>query len=154
MAGIVGFAKALELAQDDLAAREAENSRLARLRDQLIAGLTALAGVTLTGHPTDRLPNSASFLVEGVEGGDLVAALDLEGIAASTGSACTTGSAEPSHVLLAMGIESERSPWLAAAHRGTGHDRGRCAPHHRGDGGPCSAGCGPGWGERAEVASA
>ena len=79
------------------------------LRDQLIAGLTALPGVTLTGHPTERLPNSASFLVDGVEGGDLVAALDLEGIAASTGSACTTGSAEPSHVLLAMGFEPEQA---------------------------------------------
>jgi len=109
VAGIVGFARALELAQDDLVGRESENARLARLRDQLIAGLTALPGVTLTGHPTDRLPNSASFLVDGVEGGDLVAALDLEGIAASTGSACTTGSAEPSHVLLAMGFEPEQA---------------------------------------------
>jgi cysteine desulfurase len=109
VAGIVGFARALELAQDDLVARESENARLARLRDQLIAGFTALPGVTLTGHPTDRLPNSASFLVDGVEGGDLVAALDLEGIAASTGSACTTGSAEPSHVLLAMGFEPEQA---------------------------------------------
>jgi cysteine desulfurase len=109
VAGIVGFARALQLAQDDLVARENENARLSRLRDQLIAGLTALPGVALTGHPTERLPNSASFLVEGVEGGDLVAALDLEGIAASTGSACTTGSAEPSHVLLAMGYEPEEA---------------------------------------------
>jgi cysteine desulfurase len=108
VAGIVGFARALDLAQDP-SAREAENARLASLRDQLIAALTALPGVSLTGHPTERLPNSASFLVDGVEGGDLVAALDLEGIAASTGSACTTGSAEPSHVLLAMGIESEQA---------------------------------------------
>jgi cysteine desulfurase len=74
-------------------------------RDRLIAGLTSLAGVTLTGHPSERLPNSASFVIEGIEGGDLVAALDLEGIEASTGSACTTGSVEPSHVLLAMGID-------------------------------------------------
>jgi cysteine desulfurase len=65
------------------------------------------ASDTLTGHPTERLPNSASFVIEGVEGGDLVAALDLEGIEASTGSACTTGSVEPSHVLLAMGIEPQ-----------------------------------------------
>ncbi|HET7520053.1 MAG TPA: cysteine desulfurase family protein [Candidatus Limnocylindria bacterium] len=102
VAGIVGFARALELAD---AEREAEGERQAALRDRLIAEMTALPGVTLTGHPTERLPNSASLLVEGVEGGDLVAALDLEGVAASTGSACTTGSAEPSHVLLAMGIE-------------------------------------------------
>jgi cysteine desulfurase len=61
--------------------------------------------VMLTGHPTERLPNSASFAIDGLEGGDLVAALDLDGIEASTGSACTTGSVEPSHVLLAMGID-------------------------------------------------
>jgi cysteine desulfurase len=107
VAGIVGFARALELAQADAPAREAENARLAALRDELVAGLTALPGVTLTGHPRQRLPNNASFVIDGVEGGDLVAALDLEGIAASTGSACTTGSADPSHVLLAMGIEPE-----------------------------------------------
>jgi cysteine desulfurase len=109
VAGIVGFARALELAQDDVVARETENARVARLRDQLIEGLSALPGITLTGHPTERLPNSASVLVDGVEGGDLVAALDLEGIAVSTGSACTTGSAEPSHVLLAMGYEPEQA---------------------------------------------
>ena len=96
--GIVGFARALELLDRETRAEGA-------LRDRLIAGLTAIDGVTLTGHPTERLPNSASFVVEGVEGGDLVAALDLEGIEASTGSACTSGSTEPSHVLLAMGID-------------------------------------------------
>jgi cysteine desulfurase len=75
------------------------------LRDRLIGGLVALPDVQLTGHSTDRLPNSASVVIPGVEGGDLVAALDLDGIEASTGSACTTGSVEPSHVLLAMGID-------------------------------------------------
>jgi cysteine desulfurase len=104
VAGIVGFARALELAQ---AGRVEAKGRLAALRDQLIAGLGSLPGVALTGHPVERLPNSASFLIDGVEGGDLVAALDLEGIAASTGSACTTGSTDPSHVLLAMGIEPQ-----------------------------------------------
>ncbi len=97
VAGIAGFAAAMGLAY-----RDATNLR--PLRDRLIAGATSLDGVTLTGHPTERLPNSASFVIEGVDGGDLVAALDLEGIEASTGSACTTGSVEPSHVLLAMGI--------------------------------------------------
>jgi cysteine desulfurase len=105
--GIVGFARAIELAQADPVARDVENARLAGLRDALIAGLTSIPLVFLTGEPDDRLPNNASFLVRGVEGGDLVAALDLEGIEASTGSACTTGSAEPSHVLLAMGIDEE-----------------------------------------------
>jgi cysteine desulfurase len=107
VAGIVGLARALELAQADAGARDAENARLTGLRDGLVAGLTSIPGVTLTGHPDGRLPNNASVVVEGIEGGDAVAALDLEGIEVSTGSACTTGSAEPSHVLLAMGIPPE-----------------------------------------------
>jgi cysteine desulfurase len=109
VAAIVGFARALELAQGDQAARDAENGRLAALRDRLIAEATAIVEVELTGHPTERLANNASFLAEGVEGGDLVAGLDLEGVEASTGSACTTGSTEPSHVLLAMGIGADRA---------------------------------------------
>lgn len=99
VAGIVGFAAAMMQMVPAL--------EVAALRDRLVAGLTALDGVELTGHPTERLPNSASFVVEGIEGGDLVAALDLEGIETSTGSACTTGSVEPSHVLLAMGIDPQ-----------------------------------------------
>ena len=98
VAAAAGFAAAIRLAY-------AGSAPLAPLRDRLIAGLAALPGVALTGHPTERLPNSASFVIDGVEGGDLVAALDLEGIEASTGSACTTGSVDPSHVLLAMGID-------------------------------------------------
>jgi cysteine desulfurase len=98
VAGAVGFARALQLVA------EAE-ANVAELRDALVRGMTALPGVALTGHPTERLPNNASFLVEAVNGGDLVAALDLEGIEVSTGSACTSGSTEPSHVLLAMGLE-------------------------------------------------
>jgi cysteine desulfurase len=100
----VGFACALELAHADPARRAAENARQETLRDRLVAGIGALAGAQLTGHPVERLPNSASFVIDGIEGGDLVAALDLEGIAVSTGSACTSGNVEPSHVLLAMGI--------------------------------------------------
>ena len=109
VAGIVGFARALELAQGDASARSAENARLAGLRDRLLAGIRDLDGVEPTGHPTERLPHSASWLIDGVEGGDLVAALDLEGVEGSTGSACTSGSAEPSHVLLAMGIDPARA---------------------------------------------
>jgi cysteine desulfurase len=105
VAGLVGMARALELAQGDPAARDVENTRLVALRDRLLAGLAGLEGVTRTGHPDERLPNNASVVIGGVEGGDLVAALDLEGIEGSTGSACTTGSADPSHVLLAMGID-------------------------------------------------
>lgn len=105
VAGIVGFAAALRRLHADREARAVENERQRRLRDRLIAGLVALPAVELTGHPTERLPNSASVAIDGVEGGDLVAALDLEAIEASTGSACTTGSADPSHVLLAMGLD-------------------------------------------------
>ena len=109
VAGIVGFATALELVQGDLAARDAENARLAALRDRLASAVRDVAGVESTGHPVERLPHNASWLVDGVEGGDLVAALDLGGVAASTGSACISGSAEPSHVLMAMGIGAGRA---------------------------------------------
>ena len=109
VAGIVGFARAFELAQADPATRDSENARLATLRDALFAGVRDVPDVEPTGHPTERLPHNASLLVAGVEGGDLVAALDLEGVEASTGSACTTGSAEPSHVLLSMGFPAERA---------------------------------------------
>ncbi|MGH2418720.1 MAG: aminotransferase class V-fold PLP-dependent enzyme, partial [Candidatus Limnocylindria bacterium] len=86
-----------------------EADRLRALSAQLRGGMLAIEGVTLTGHPEDRLPNSVSVVIEGVEGGDMVAALDLDGVEVSTGSACTSGSTEPSHVLLAMGID----PYLA-----------------------------------------
>ena len=101
VAGAVGFATAMRLAAGE------SPTAAAALRDRLIAGLVVLPGVELTGHPVERLPNSVSVVIEGLEGGDLVAALDLEGVEASTGSACTTGSVEPSHVLLAMGIDEE-----------------------------------------------
>jgi cysteine desulfurase len=98
VAGIVGFGAAMRALGDP--------SGIAELRDRLVAGLVEIDGVSLTGHPTERMANSASVVASGIEGGDLVAALDLEGIEASTGSACTTGSVEPSHVLLAMGIDA------------------------------------------------
>ena len=103
VAGIVGFAAAFRRAHADLA----EADRLRELSRRLLAGLEELDGVTLTGHPDERLPNNVSVVIDGVEGGDLVAALDLEGVEVSTGSACTSGSTEPSHVLLAMGIEPD-----------------------------------------------
>ena len=102
VAGIVGFAAAFELATAEAAG---EADRLRELSGRLRNGLHELGGVTLTGHPDDRLPNNVSVVIEGVEGGDLVAALDLEGVEVSTGSACTSGSTEPSHVLLAMGVD-------------------------------------------------
>ena len=99
--GIVGASEALRLAREH---REEESIRLAALRDRLIAGMLAQPGVRLTGHPQQRLPNSASFTIAGVEGESLLLNLDLIGVAASSGSACTTGSVEPSHVLTAMGV--------------------------------------------------
>jgi cysteine desulfurase len=102
VAGIVGFGAAFALAQADAAA---EADRLSALSARLREGLLAMERVILTGHPDHRLPNNVSVVIDGVEGGDLVAALDLEGVEVSTGSACTSGSTEPSHVLLAMGID-------------------------------------------------
>ncbi len=105
VAGAVGFAAALREAGADPVAAGEERARLEGLRDRLMSGLGRLPGTRLTGHPSERLPGIASAVIDGVEGGDLIAALDLEGVAASTGSACTSGSDEPSHVLLAMGID-------------------------------------------------
>jgi cysteine desulfurase len=101
VAGIVGAAEALRLAQEKL---PEVTPRLRALRDQLIDGVLTIPRSRLTGHPTDRLPNNASFAFEGVEGESILLSLDLYGIAASTGSACTSGSVEPSHVLVALGL--------------------------------------------------
>lgn len=102
---IVGLATALRLAYEHL---EENNRRIAALRDKLIQGvLSSVPDAQLTGHPTNRLPNNASFAFAGIEGESILINLDLEGIAASSGSACSTGEAEPSHVLLAMGIPPE-----------------------------------------------
>jgi cysteine desulfurase len=97
--GIAGAATALRLAYEEL---PQVTPRLLAMRDRLIAGVLAIPGSHLTGHPTQRLPNNASFMFEGIEGESILLSLDLHGIAASTGSACTSGSVDPSHVLLAM----------------------------------------------------
>ncbi|GIK39604.1 MAG: cysteine desulfurase IscS [Chloroflexota bacterium] len=99
---IVGIAKALELVQ---AQRPAENTRQAGLRDHLIASvLGTISGSHLTGHPTQRLANHASFVFEGCEADAMLMHLDMAGVEAASGSACTTGMPEPSHVLTAMGL--------------------------------------------------
>ena len=101
----VGLATALRLAYDE--AKEV-NERLVKLRDRLIQGvLERIPDSQLSGHPTRRLPNSASFLFKYVEGESILLNLDLAGVAASSGSACTSGSLEPSHVLTAMGYSHE-----------------------------------------------
>src|SRR5260370_19892357 len=102
--GIVGEATALRLAYADLTQ---VIPRVIALRDRLIEGLLTIPGSQLTGHRTERLPNNASFVFEGVEGESILLNLDLLGMAASTGSACTSGSVDPSHVLLAMHLPVE-----------------------------------------------
>ncbi|HEX5465453.1 MAG TPA: cysteine desulfurase family protein [Candidatus Limnocylindrales bacterium] len=106
VASAVGFAAAFRLAVEE---REATRHRLRRLRERLSQAVTALPGVELSGHPRDRLPGLLSVVAQGIGGAEAVAALDLEGVAASTGSACTTGSPEPSHVLTAMGFPDDEA---------------------------------------------
>ena len=106
VAGIVGTATALQLAQQEMAQ---VTPRITALRDRLIERVLTIPRSRLTGHPTNRLPNNASFCFEGVEGESILLSLDMLGIAASTGSACTSGSVDPSHVLIAMGLAPE---WL------------------------------------------
>jgi cysteine desulfurase len=99
---IVGIAQALELVQ---AYRPTENPRQAALRDKLVTGLLeTIPDSQLTGHPTHRLPNNASFVFAGCEAEAILMHLDMAGIQAASGSACTSGMPEPSHVLTAMGI--------------------------------------------------
>jgi cysteine desulfurase len=100
VAGAVGMAAAFELAT---AEREEVVPAVRAQRDRLREVLLAVDGVELTGHATERLPNSLSVVVTDLAGDDIVIGLDLEDIACSTGSACTSGSTEPSHVLSAMG---------------------------------------------------
>jgi cysteine desulfurase len=104
---IVGFGKAAEIAQTELK-EEAEGQIV--LRDKLIEGiLTRIDEVRLNGHPSKRLPNNVNVSIKYVEGESMLLNLDLDGIAASTGSACSSGSLEPSHVLLAMGLSHEEA---------------------------------------------
>ncbi len=84
-------------------------ARLATQRDRLAAALTAVPGTELTGHPTERLPGLLSVISADTDGTAVAMSLDLEGIACSVGSACTTGSAEVSHVLTAMGYPEEEA---------------------------------------------
>ena len=86
-----------------------EAARLAALRDRLRDALLALPNVELTGHPRKRLPGHLSIVARDTEGEAIVTNLDLAGVAASTGSACTTGSTEPSHVLTALGYPDDEA---------------------------------------------
>ena len=105
LAGIVGMGKAIEIATQHL---EENAARLTVLRDKLIDGILAeIPDVRLNGHRTQRLPNNVNVSVRYVEGEALLLRLDLAGIAGSSGSACTSGSLDPSHVLLAIGLPHE-----------------------------------------------
>jgi cysteine desulfurase len=102
--GIMGFARAFELAQ---ARREKESVRLAELRDRLIEGLLRIPKSRLNGHATERLPNNANISFLDIEGEAAVLYLDAKGICCSTGSACASTSLDPSHVILALGMSYE-----------------------------------------------
>lgn len=103
-AGIVGFGMAAQLAMENMANGGAEKEK--KLRDKLIDGIFAkIPEVILTGHRTDRLPFHVSFCIKYIEGEGMLLLLDAAGIGASSGSACTSGSLEPSYVLLALGLD-------------------------------------------------
>jgi cysteine desulfurase len=103
---IVGFAAAAEIAKKEM---NSEARRLTKLRDKLIKGVLKIENSHLNGHPIKRLPNNANFWFAFIEGESLVTQLDMYGIAASTGSACSSESLEPSHVLLAIGLKHEEA---------------------------------------------
>lgn len=103
---IVGIGKAIEMAE---VKSKNEKVKIEKLRDKLIEGVLRISGARLTGHPQKRAPHIASFVIEGVEGEAILLLLNEYGIAASTGSACTAGDLNPSHVLTALGYKPEES---------------------------------------------
>lgn len=105
--GIVGFGKAAEIAKEEM---PTESERLKKLRDKLIKGLLdPIPHSFLNGHPTKRLPNNAAVRYSFIEGESILLDLDMKGVAASSGSACTAKTLEPSHVLRAIGLKHEEA---------------------------------------------
>ncbi len=104
VAGIVGLASALELA---ISTMEERNARLTKMRDRLIDGLLQIERSRINGDRVHRLPGNVNMCFEGIEGESLLLKLDMAGISASSGSACTSGDLEPSHVLLSIGLPHE-----------------------------------------------
>ncbi|HXX87510.1 MAG TPA: cysteine desulfurase family protein [Candidatus Acidoferrum sp.] len=105
--GIVGFGKAAEIASKEM---QIESARLVRLRDRMIKGLLdPIPRSFLNGHPTKRVPNNVSVRYNFIEGESMLLSLDMMGVSASSGSACTAKTLEPSHVLLAMGLKHEEA---------------------------------------------
>jgi cysteine desulfurase len=118
---IVGLAKAIEIAAEKLA----DMPRVAKMRDRLIEALTAIPYSRLNGHRTERLPGNVNVGFECIEGESMLLMLDMKGICASTGSACSSASLEPSHVLLAIGVPHEKahgSIRLSISHETTEED--------------------------------
>ena len=107
VAGIVGFGVAAEMALDELAQ---EMTRITTLRDKLTSGIfERIDEVYMTGHPAKRLPNNVNLRIDYVEGESILLNLDMEGICASSGSACTSSSLDPSHVMLALGVPHDQA---------------------------------------------
>ncbi len=106
VAAIAGFAKAVEIYQKEA---KKENQKLSKLRDKLIKGLLKIKGAHLNGDTKNRLPNNINVRFDFVEGESLVMQLDIKGVACSTGSACSSATLEPSHVLLATGLRPEQA---------------------------------------------
>lgn len=104
VAGIVGLDAALQLAVDGMDER---NAKLEKMRDRLIDGLLKIERSRINGDRVHRLPGNVNMCFEGIEGESLLLRLDLKGVSASSGSACTSGSLDPSHVLLAIGLPHE-----------------------------------------------
>ena len=123
VAGIAGLGAAATVAAGKLTA---DGTRLSALRDRLEAGvLSAVSGTAINGARDRRVPNTTNISFEGVEAESLLIALDLEGIAVSTGSACSSGTLEPSHVLRAMGFPSHRTQNSIRLSLGAGNTRRR-----------------------------
>lgn len=101
---IMGFAKAMEIACADI---EKRAEKTAKQRDRLITEILKISHTRLNGDPVKRLPGTVNISIEGIEGESLLLMLDINGICASSGSACTSGSLDPSHVLLALGLKHE-----------------------------------------------
>ena len=107
MAGIVGFGKAAEIAKNEM---PHESKRMTKLRDDLIKGLIdPIPNAYLNGHPTQRLPDNVSVRYSFIEGESILLSLDIMGVYASSGSACAAKTLQPSHVLLALGLQPEEA---------------------------------------------
>ncbi len=106
VSGIAGFAKACEISSIEM---NKENERISRFRDKIIEGVLKIQDSNLNGHPEKRISNNANFWFSFIEGESLIIRLDMMGVAVSTGSACSSNKLQPSHVLLATGIEPHQA---------------------------------------------